>query len=340
MGSLYKRVCADLKVAEDVKISGELKEQNDKDMAALEAKIEDAKKNLGETEVRDALLAKADYLATTGDKDAALKAYDAALEKTVGSGARIDVEFAILRLALCWNDLELIKTHLAKAKDFVEKGGDWERKNLLSVYEATHLILTRELKLAAKLLLDSVATFTAYKLFPYNTFIFYTVVCSVVTLDRVTLRDKVVKSPDILSVIRDVPNLHPFLFSLYNCDYAQFFKSLAEVADQLKQDRLFATHAGFIMRESRIVAYTQFLESYKSVTLVSMANAFGVSVPFLDKELARFISAGRLNCKIDKVGGIVETNRPDARNTQYAACIKQGDTLLNRIQKLSKVISV
>lgn len=54
-----------------------------------------------------------------------------------------------------------------------------------------------------------------------------------------------------------------------------------------------------------------------------MAQAFGVSVEFLDRELARFISAGRLSCKIDKVAGIVETNRPDQKNAQYQAAIKK-----------------
>lgn len=53
----------------------------------------------------------------------------------------------------------------------------------------------------------------------------------------------------------------------------------------------------------------QFLESYKSVTLESMANAFGVSSDFMDKELSDFIVAGRLTAKIDKVAGIIETNR-------------------------------
>ena len=38
---------------------------------------------------------------------------------------------------------------------------------------------------------------------------------------------------------------------------------------------------------------------------------------FCDRELSRFIAAGRLHCKIDKVGGIVETNRPDNKNWQY-----------------------
>ncbi|CAI5502446.1 unnamed protein product, partial [Closterium sp. Naga37s-1] len=57
-------------------------------------------------------------------------------------------------------------------------------------------------------------------------------------------------------------------------------------------------------------------------------------------ELSLFIASGRLNCKIDKVAGVLETNRPDARNAQYQSVLKQGDLLLNRIQKLSRVIDV
>ena len=53
----------------------------------------------------------------------------------------------------------------------------------------------------------------------------------------------------------------------------------------------------------------QFLDSYKSVTLESMAQSFGVSVAFIDRELADFIVTNRLTAKIDKVAGIVETNR-------------------------------
>jgi hypothetical protein len=42
-----------------------------------------------------------------------------------------------------------------------------------------------------------------------------------------------------------------------------------------------------------------------------------MNICFFDRELSRFIAAGRLHCKIDKVGGIVETNRPDSKNWQY-----------------------
>jgi len=44
-----------------------------------------------------------------------------------------------------------------------------------------------------------------------------------------------------------------------------------------------------------------------------MANAFGVSGDFIDRELSTFIYNGKLNCKIDKVSGVIESNRPNRK---------------------------
>lgn len=74
--------------------------------------------------------------------------------------------------------------------------------------------------------------------------------------------------------------------------------------------------------------------------LSSMASSFGITTQLLDSELSRFIAAGRLNAKIDKVGDIIETIRPDKKNVQYQDVIKKGDHLLNQVQKLVRVIDV
>ncbi len=71
-----------------------------------------------------------------------------------------------------------------------------------------------------------------------------------------------------------------------------------------------------------------------------MALSFGISPQLLDNELSRFIAAGRLNAKIDKVGDVVQTIRPDKKNIQYQEVIKKGDALLNQIQKLARVIEI
>ena len=222
----------------------------------------------------------------------------------------------------------------------VEQGTDWDRRNRLKVYEALYYLSIRKFSEACALLLDTISTFTAVELLDYQTYIYYTVLMALVSLDRVSLKQKVIDAPEILAVIDNVPHLAPLLNSLYSCNYALFFTSLAGITDNLKTNRYFAAHSGFYCKEMRILAYKQLLESYRSVQLETMANAFGVSTDFIDRELSRFIASGRLNCKIDKVGGIVETNRADTKNNQYQSILKQGDSLLNKVQRLSRVINV
>jgi 26S proteasome regulatory subunit N7 len=317
-----------------------MKKVNEEKLQQLEAKFKDAVANLGESEVRDAMLAKADFFARIGDKENADKQYRLTAEQTVGSGQKLDVVFTQIRLGLFWMDHDLIKRNLEKAKAMVEAGSDWDRKNRLKVYEAVYHMSVRNFKQAALLFLETISTFTAVELLEYQTYIFYTVLMAVVSLDRVTLKDQVINAPEILAVIENVPSLSSLMNSLYNCQYAPFFVALAAITDTLKTNRFLAPHAGFYCKEMRVIGYSQLLESYRSVQLESMATAFGVSVEFLDRELSRFIATGRLHCKVDKVGGIVETNRPDSRNAQYQTMIKQGDDLLNRVQKLSRVINL
>ncbi|GJP30039.1 hypothetical protein CLOM_g22057 [Closterium sp. NIES-68] len=310
------------------------------EVVKLDDKIKDAEENLGESEVREAMLAKALYFIRVGDKDKALEQLEATKAKTVAVGLKMDLVFHALRVAFFHLDFPLISSNLDKAKKLLEEGGDWERKNRLKVYEGLYCLASRNFARAADLFLDSIATFTTYELLPYRTLVFYTVVMSVVALDRVALKQKVIDTPEILTVIDQIPHLAPFLNNLHACNYKDFFHAFSGLTEPIREDRYLHPHLRFILREVRVVAYSQFLESYKSVTADAMARSFGVSLDFIDRELSLFIASGRLNCKIDKVAGVLETNRPDARNAQYQTVLKQGDLLLNRIQKLSRVIDV
>lgn len=129
--------------------------------------------------------------------------------------------------------------------------------------------------------------------------------------------------------------------SLYNGNYKTFFKSLAEVEEQfLNQDRYLHEHKNWFIREMRLRAYQQLLQSYRVVGLESMANDFGVTVDFLDRDLARFIAAGRIPCTIDRVTGkgVIETNRPDNKNKQYQDVVRQGDQLITKLQKYGQAV--
>lgn len=310
------------------------------EITAAEAKIKEATEVAGDTEVREAMLIRADLHAKWGDKTKAFEEYNLVFDKTVGIASKIDVLLARMRVALTFDDLKTLKADIERAKILIEQGGDWERKNQLAVYEAVYLIITRKFKEASKFLLAAVSTFTTSELFSYSTFVLYACVLNLVSVDRATLQAEIIKSPEILSVLDDIPHLRQLLTSLYKCNYREFFVALSGITPTLQRSRYIAPHVKYYLRELRVVAYSQFLNSYKAASLQAMAESFGVSAAFMDQELFRFISAGRIHAKIDKVTAVVDTNRPDKRNEIYGQLVKNGDVLLNRLHKLSKVIAL
>jgi len=340
MAPFYEEVCKDLGWTMDEALLAGMKERNAAILAELDAAIEDAEKNLGEMEVRESNLKKAEHLCRVGSKEAALTAFRKTYDKTVSLGHRLDIIFHNIRIGLFYIDHDLVTRNIDKAKSLIEEGGDWDRRNRLKVYQGLYSMVVRDFKAAANFFLDTISTFTSYELMDYASFVRYTVYVGMIALPRNELRDKVVKGSEILEVLHGLPEVKEYLFSLYNCRYGDFFVHLARVEQDMKEDRYTENHYRYYVREMRILAYTQLLESYRSLTLAYMAQAFGVTEDYIDRELARFIAAGRLHCRIDKVGGIVETNRPDSKNYQYQSTIKQGDILLNRIQKLSRVINI
>lgn len=93
-----------------------LKSKNEEELKRLKEKFEDAEANLGETELSDALRAKATYLARIGEKDEAVKAHEVALEKTPGLGSKIDLRLSLIRIGFFFGDNDLIVKEIANAK--------------------------------------------------------------------------------------------------------------------------------------------------------------------------------------------------------------------------------
>lgn len=287
------------------------------------------------------MFAKARFQSKVGNWTDAFAAYDEIFKRTkLSTGKKIDAAMEKARISLFLMDFKQLKLLIAEAKKYIDLGGDWDRRNRLKVYEAIYLISARDLKQASVLFIECVATFTCVELCTYQKFMFYAVLANIPHLSRVDLKKKLISNPHVISMLREIPKIATLLQSLYNCDYAAFFKALLVVYEEFSQDRYLGPHATYIVREYRVLAYSQFLEAYRSVTLSSMANAFGITVTLLDSELSRFIASGRLNAKIDKAGDVIETSRPDQKNAQYQDVIKKGDSLLNQIQKLVRVVDV
>lgn len=68
MAPYYEALCKSLDWQLDVDLLSKMKKANEEELKRLDDELEDAEKNLGESEIRDAMMAKAEYLCQIGDK--------------------------------------------------------------------------------------------------------------------------------------------------------------------------------------------------------------------------------------------------------------------------------
>ena len=272
--------------------------------------------------------------------DQALTQFKETISNTKSFNTKIDSLFEICHIGLLQKDLDLLKEYLEKIKESLKEGGDWEKKNRLKVYDGLYLLFNRNFKEAGKNFLDALMTFTSYELFDFKTFVFYTAVINIISVDRKTLKEKVIDNSDVLSCINDIPHLQSFLNTFYDGEYEKFFKELYFIIQVLKKDFYLSKHYNYYINEMRVKVYSQFLQSYKTVTMDNMAKVFGVSTNFIDRELSNFISQGRINAKIDKVSGIIECNHNEENVDLYQATIRDSDILISKIHKLSKLLEI
>lgn len=340
----------------------EVRERASATKRELELKVDEARENHGQVEIVEAQLAICSHAIRTAQADRVDALFREVDLTSQSSGKRIDAFLERARFGLAWGNYPFARTALEESAKLLTLGGDWDRRNRLRVYAGLFSMCSRDFAKASLEFLSGVATFTAEELFGYDRFVMYTMLTSVVALDRVQLKDKIISSPEIIAVLdscyqtkaSSYVQLSPLeqeakekcatvgrlVDALYTCQYEEFMHKLLGVHALLQQDRYLERHVDWFLREMRAKAYEQFLASYKSVHLSHMASAFGVSVPFMDHELARFIASKRLSAKIDKVAGVVETNRPDLVNQKYQTVIAQGDLLLTRVQKLARAVNV
>ena len=313
----------------------------DKRIQELQKKMEEDIDNLDEKDKAHYIFEIAKIYKEKKMMDKAIEQFKETIAQTTSFNTKIDAIFEILHIGLMDKNQDILKEYLNKCTELLKtEGGDWEKKNRLKVYEGLNFILNKNFKDAGKNFLEALMTFTSYELFDFKTFVFYTAITNIITVDRKTLKERIIDNSDVLSCINDIPHLQSFLNSFYDGEYSKFFEELYYIIEIIKKDFYLSKHYNFFINEMRIKVYSQFLQSYKTVTIENMANVFGVSTNFIDSELSNFISQGRLNAKIDKVSGIIECSHNEQNIDLYQTTIRESDILISKIHKLSKLLEI
>lgn len=337
MRPMYQLLCESFGWPYDQKRANEMDQLNAEKLAKLDARIKDAEDHLGDVELREGLLAKCDFFARIGDLTQCLQFNKDCSMKTLAAGPKLDLCFQRIRLGIAFSDNEIAATGILDAHRLL-KDGDWERRNRLKVYEGLYYAFIRDFSKASGLLLESLTTFASTELLDFHQFILLTVMTSLPVLGRADLKRTVIDSPEVVSA--NLTDLEALVNSIYLCQYSKVFPCLDVVCQQMRRFVFLSSHINYLFREVRVLAFQQFLDSYSSVTLASMASAFRLPVAVLDQMLSTLTSNERLSCKMDRVTGSIKTYRGSSTNFDYHKAIKNGDLLLNRLQKLSRLVEM
>ena len=173
---------------------------------ALNDAVTRAKDEAGDMEVLHAHMDIARYQAKCATKESALEAYQTAIAlPKLSVGKKLDAHLEMARVCSFWVDYKQMKETLVAAAKATAKGGDWDRRNRLKVYQSLSFLLVRDVEAASKLLVEGIATFTCAELCEYSDFISYAILSSLLTLKRIELKKSIIDGSEVLQVAKDIP---------------------------------------------------------------------------------------------------------------------------------------
>lgn len=326
----------ELQVPEEY-LQKDLLEKQKNDLNNKQEEIDDeerqANETAGDSEIFAAQMKRVKCKYISGDNDTE-EYFKKIYEKAIGSNIRIDILFQLLHYYLAIDPTSAkVRSTIKKIEGILEDEGDWSRRNRFSVYKSVLAINTKQLDIASNLSVAASLTFASSDFIPLETLALLCVVSSIPTMPRPELKTKIIECSDFIQIYKENPVISNLLFSFYECRFKEFFYSLLDIYNELHNQRLQCSTSAYIVRELRLMAYKQFLRSYHSVHLQSMATTFGVSVQFLDNDLSQFIATNRLQCKIDAVNCTITLHHGDEKSLQYTKLLQNGDTLFAKIQK-------
>lgn len=114
----------------------------------------------------------------------------------------------------------------ALAADPIDTASDWDTKNRMKIFKGLYLLSTRKFDAAAELLVGCLASFTDVGLISFKEAVKYATIAAIVAFERPSIQKSITKSPEVLEVIHEMPELQKLVGSFYNCRYGEFFTAL------------------------------------------------------------------------------------------------------------------
>lgn len=123
----------------------------------------------------------------------------------------MDIAFKLIAIYLKQHNNSKIKENIDECYKLLEKGGDWERKNKLKVYEGIYRLIVRDFEAASKLFVEVIPTFNCPEIMSYEKLVTYSVLTGILNMDRVSIKKKVIDSSEAVVYLMKLPDIKEYL---------------------------------------------------------------------------------------------------------------------------------
>jgi len=162
----------------------------------------------------------------------------------------------------------------------------------------------------------------------------YGVLCALASLDRNEVQAKLLDSSSFRECLDLVPQVRDLTLDFCSCKYAACLSSLEQMKEALALDLHLHEQVSELCQQIRSKGIVQYFAPFMSVSLHSMAAAFNTDVDGMQAEVARLVSKGQLDAKIDSHKKILYMRHANQRMAAYQNTMRVSEDFLNTTQAL------
>lgn len=296
----------------------------------LNALLEEKKKDPeNSTYVQSINIKIAELHASCLDVEEALEDMRVLLRDEASLSFQMDIFLCKIRMGILTRNKSLVESSMEEAQDVFTRGCDWDRRNKFKIYQGIYHLMKGRFRECSTYFNESLPSFETNEMVSYKDAVQYMIFSGLLTYSRIEIKTKLIECSEVNEVgSKEAIDL---IKSLYECNYFDYLPRLYLYLSSVKDNVYLSHFIDYFCKEMKLKAYKQLLDSYQFISISNMSQLFGIEVNYLEEDLSTFIVDGKLNCKIDKIDGIILVEEVDDQSIQ--TIIDRGNNLIRMVKK-------
>jgi len=162
----------------------------------------------------------------------------------------------------------------------------------------------------------------------------YGAICALMMYSRNALKDDVLNNNNFKNFLELVPVWRRIITDFQTSKYKTCFENLDKIKNDMLLDCYLAPHFPKMYASIRDKALAQYFKPFVSVKLESMAKAFNMDIPTLERHLAPLIAENKISARIDSHSKVLHARHADQRSLTFEQALAVGNRYVRDCKSL------